>query len=599
MLKRLTTAAVGVVGLVVIGLGIASATVWRADDVLVATTSGGPHTLVTDPGVLELGGDPVTVKVSVPDDGTVVLAVGRETDVAGWVGSDAHGQVTGLSAWHTLAVDDVAAPAPTPAPTDPGATEAAPTEPAPADGATPTPTEGATDAPPTAADPTGSDLWVAEVTGTGSAELVWPAQEGRWSLLAVSTGESAPTLALAWPRVVTTPWLWPCVAVGTLLVLVAAWLLLRDVRRRRAGLDGPRWHSVSTGSTPAVVISEDIDAIPVLTRRQMREAAQAQTARPRSGPVPQVAEPSAAPAPSPADPSRAPVPTGAAAAAPAGPGTSRRALRPPTGAIPVTQPDPAPERTLPGPGWSPTPSTSGRAPGAPPPAPGRPSGVPAEPSSAPGWSSSAPGRPSSAPPAWSGGAPAGSISAPGRPSGAPAGPTSAPPAWSGGAPGGSSSMPGRPGGTPGGSSSAPGRSGGAPPAPGGSAGAGPDRPADPAPHGRPSWVRGTAGPPPATAPGPGPSPVTGAERSGPAGWSAVPPPPGARVRPGSPSGPDSSVHAGRPTWVRPAAAETPSTDDPASAGSRADAWRRAWGLPPTEGAADGTQNDTDTRGEQR
>ncbi|KQR07745.1 hypothetical protein [Cellulomonas sp. Leaf334] len=564
MLKRLTTAAVGVVGLVVIGLGIASATVWRADDVLVATTSDGPHTLVTDPGVLELGGDPVTVKVSVPDGGTVVLAVGRDTDVAGWVGSDAHGQVTGLSGWHTLAVDDVAAPPPTPAPTDPAATE-----PAPADAAAPTPTEGTTDAAPTAADPTGSDLWVAEVTGTGSAELVWPAQEGRWSLLAVSTGESAPTLALAWPRVVTTPWLWPCVAVGTLLVLVSAWLLLRGARRRRAGLDEPRWHAVSTGSTPAVVVSDDIDAIPVLTRRQMREAAQSHAARPRSGPVPQVAEPAAAPGPAPAEPSRAPVPTGASAA---GAGTSRRALRPPTGSIPVTQPGTAPESGRPAPGWAPTPSTTGRAPGTPPPAPGRPSGAPAGPGSTPVGPSGSPAAPSSAP-GWSGGAPGGSSSAPGRPSGSPAGP-----------------------------SRAPGWSGGAPPAPGGSAPTGPGRPADEAstaPHGRPSWVRGTAGPPPTSAPGAGPAPVTGADRTGPAGWSAVPPPPGARVRPGSPSGPDSSVHAGRPTWVRPAAAETPSTDDPATAGSRADAWRRAWGLPPTEGTADGPQSETDTRGEQR
>ncbi|GEL99384.1 hypothetical protein [Cellulomonas terrae] len=563
MLKRLTTAAIGVVGLVVIGLGIASATVWRADDVLVATTSGGAHTLVTDPGVLELGGDPVTVKVSVPDDGTVVLAVGRDTDVAGWVGSDAHGQVTGLSGWHALAVDDVAAAEPTPAPTDAASTEAPP-----ADAASPAPTEGATDAPSTVADPTGSDLWVAEVTGTGSAELVWPAQEGRWSLLAVSTGESAPTLALAWPRVVTTPWLWPCVAVGTLLVLVSAWLLLRGIRRRRAGLDEPRWHSVSTGATPVVVVSEDIDAIPVLTRRQLREAAQSHAARPRSGPVPQVSAPAPAPAPAPAEPSRAPVPTGASATTPAGAGTSRRALRPPTGAIPVTRPGTAPESGPPAPGWAPTPPTPGRAPGAPPPAPGRPSGVPAGPT--------------------------------GLPSGAPAGPARAP-AWSSGATGGSSSDPGRPSGRPPAPAGAPGWSG-APPAPGGGAAAGPGRPADPAPtgpHGRPSWVRGTAGPPPTATPAPAPAPVTGAERSGPTGWSAVPPPPGARVRPGSPSGPDSSAHAGRPTWVRPAAAEAPSTDDPATAGSRADAWRRAWGLPPTEGSPDATQNDTDTRGEQR
>ncbi|MDQ0371706.1 hypothetical protein [Cellulomonas humilata] len=535
MLKRLTTAAVGVVGLVVIGLGIASATVWRADDVLVATTSGGAHTLVTDPGVLELGGDPVTVKVSVPDGGNVVLAVGRDTDVAGWVGTDAHGQVTGLSAWHTLAVDDVAAPAPTAEPTD-AATAAAPAEPVP----TPTPTDGATDGPATAADPTGSDLWVAQETGTGSAELVWPAQEGRWSLLAVSTGESAPTLSLAWPRVVTTPWLWPCVAVGTLLVLLSVWLLLREVRRRRAGLDEPRWHPVTTGATPAVVVSGDIDAIPVLTRRQMREAAQAHASKPRSAPVPQVPAPATAPvsAPAPAstEPSRVAVPTAASATLPTSTATSRRALRPPTDSIPVTQANPAHEHRHSAGAWAPTPAparTSG--PGTPPPAPGRPSGAP----------------------------PAGPTS---RPSGAPVGPS--------GAPVGPSGAP-----------------------------VGPDRAADqgPAtPHGRPSWVRGTAGPPPSSATtGAAPTPVTGPDRSGPAGWSAVPPPPGARVRPGSASGPDSSVHAGRPTWVRPAASDAPATDDPATAGSRADAWRRAWGLPPTEGTADAQQNDTDAREEQR
>ncbi|NKY41718.1 hypothetical protein HGA02_20030, partial [Cellulomonas septica] len=105
MLKRLTIALLGVVGLVVIGLGIASATAWRADDVLVATTSGDARTLVTDPGVLELGGDPVTVTVEAADDAPVVLAVGRDTDVDGWVGTDAHDRVTGLDGWHELAVD--------------------------------------------------------------------------------------------------------------------------------------------------------------------------------------------------------------------------------------------------------------------------------------------------------------------------------------------------------------------------------------------------------------------------------------------------------------------------------------------------------------
>ncbi|GEK22546.1 hypothetical protein [Cellulomonas xylanilytica] len=537
MLKRLTAAVIGIVGLVVIGLGIASATVWRADDVLVATTSGGANTLVTDPGVLELGGDPVTVTATVPDDGTVVLAIGRDTDVAGWVGTDAHGQVTGLSSWHTLAVDEVEAPAPTPVPTD---AAAAPADPAQPDAAAPSPTEGTADAPVPVADPSESDLWVAQDTGTGSAELVWPATEGRWSLLAVSTGDSPPTLELAWPRVVTTPWLWPCVAVGTLLVLLAAWLLLRGARRRRAGLDAPQWHPVTTGATPTVVVSDDIDAIPVLTRRQMREAAQAHMARPRTGPVPQVPAPQSAPSasPAPAEPSRAPVPTGASAGAAgtAGAATSRRALRPPTGAIPVTPSSPAPDQRTPAPGWAPA---ADRTPGAPPPPPGRQTPAPALPTSAPG-------RPSTTP-----AGPAGPGGTPGRPAGAPA-------------------VPGRPG---------------------------DEVPA--APHGRPSWVRGSAGPATTSAPGAAPAPVAGPDRSGPAGWSAVPPPPGARVRPGSPAGPDSSAHAGRPTWVRPGTADAAPPDDPATAGSRADAWRRAWGLPPTEGAPDGTQDETSSRGEQR
>ncbi|MEZ0448961.1 hypothetical protein [Cellulomonas sp. ICMP 17802] len=509
MLKRLIIAAVGVVGLVVIGLGIASATVWRADDVLVATTSGGPHTLVTEPGVLELGGDPVTVKVSVPDGGNVVLAVGRDTDVAGWVGTDAHGTVTGLSGWHTLAVKDVAAPAPTAAPSD------AATAPA-ADAATPAPSDSAAAAPATAADPTGSDLWVVEKTGKGSATLEWPAQEGRWSLLAVSTGESAPTLSLAWPRVVTTPWLWPCVVVGVLLLLLAGWLLLRDVRRRRAGLDEPVWHPVTTGAIPAVdsVTVGAVDDVPVLTRRQLREAAQARAARPRTGSVPRVA------APAPDETAAAPVP--AASGAPSAVPTTRRALRPPTGSMPTVA---SPPTTPDGPAAPTAPTTTGR------------------PVAASGWaptpSTAQPDRPSAQP----------------APTASQAGPAATDPAQ----PAVNPAAPTHPGATP---------------------------------HGRPSWAHAPTAPSPApTAPAPDPR--------GPTGWSAVPPPPGARLRPGSPAGPDAEpVHAGRPTWVRTAAEHPTPADENAAGGSRADAWRRAWGLPPTEGDTTGTDPETDATKEE-
>ena len=416
-------------------------------------------------------------------------------------------------------------------------------------------------------------------------------------------------MSLAWPRVVTTPWLWPCVAVGTLLVLLAVWLLLRDVRRRRAGLDEPQWHAVNTGATPVVVVSDDIDAIPVLTRRQMREAAQAHAAKPRSGAVP--AGPRArrrtpAPGTLPAASRGTRCRRGASATRPvAALATSRRAP------APVHRRDPG-DAGEPRAGATGTPAGRLAAPG-----PGRHR---PRPHLGPGLgpAAPAPGRPSdlrslervlrldravlpvvrgcAQRPVARSGAPAGvrraRLGGPERPGG-----LERCSWWVGAVPPRASDGCSRrtehatPGSTEG--------------APGGRAAFPPGRAA------RRTRRRGTARP---TVLGPwhggtaavrvrdrapGPTPVTEPERSGPAGWSAVPPPPGARVRPGSPAGPDSSVHAGRPTWARPAADEAPSTDEPAAAGSRADAWRRAWGLPPTEGAPEGTQSDTDTRGEQR
>ncbi|GHS87961.1 hypothetical protein AGMMS50218_10780 [Actinomycetota bacterium] len=334
MLQRLIAAVLGVLGLVAIGLGVASATAWRADDVLVATSTlaaDGSHLAVTAPGVLELADDSVEVTITAADDADVVLAVGRDTDVEGWVGADAHVRITGLSGWHELRTDQVAAPAPTgdasaATPTDAaGSTESAePTEPA----AEPSPSgtaagDATTDGPAVdVADPTGSDLWVAQATGTGSASLQWTAQPGRWSLVAANLGAGPATVALAWPQVVTTPWLWPGVLVGALLLLTAAVLALRLWRRHRRGDVEPDWHAVTTGMIAVVPApggdaggapgaagagastAPDAPAAP-LTRRQIREAlaAQEEVARRRgrggralTGAVPVVAPPVAPPA---------------------------------------------------------------------------------------------------------------------------------------------------------------------------------------------------------------------------------------------------------------------------------------------------------------
>ena len=73
--------------------GVASATVWRDSDTVVATTAytGDGTMLVTEPGVLDLVAEDVTIRATAPGEQQVTLAIGREVDVTGWVGEDAHG----------------------------------------------------------------------------------------------------------------------------------------------------------------------------------------------------------------------------------------------------------------------------------------------------------------------------------------------------------------------------------------------------------------------------------------------------------------------------------------------------------------------------
>jgi len=321
--NRLIYAALGIVGVLLIGLAIASATVWRADSVLHASATADQAIVVTDPGVLEMAGDPVTVTATVPTGDRVVLAIGRDTDVDGWVGTADHQRVAGLSGWHTLALAAPATPTArasgTPAPTATASATGTPTDQpstttsaaaAPAGTTTAAPAGTATAA--AVPDATASDMWVATAHGTGSASLTWQAQPGRWSLLVVgSTAAGAgvpPTLALEWPRSVTTPYLAPGVVVGGLLVLVALFLFWRDLRRRH----GAAWTPVATGAIPVVTAGQG-----AMTRRQLREMAelartgQLPTIAPPPGPtasVPVTAPPAAGPAP------RVPGPVGASVA---------------------------------------------------------------------------------------------------------------------------------------------------------------------------------------------------------------------------------------------------------------------------------------------
>lgn len=291
MLQRIIAAVLLVAGLVAVGLGIASATVWRDSDTVTATTAftGEGTMLVTEPGVLDLVDADVTIRATAPGEQEVTLVVGREVDVTGWVGQEPHGVVTGLSDWDRLATTQV-----TP-------DEAAAEDEAPAEG-TETPAEEAEEtaeadeAAAVGVDPAGSDMWVAEASGAGSASLRWSDQPGRWQLLAAGVGEgaTAPTLELSWPREVETPYLWPGVIGGIVLVLLGLGIGAASMRPGRRKTSGRRGETGATpvvtpggedaGRTPAASGTPDRTEEPpadtaevrTLTRRQLREREEAE-----------------------------------------------------------------------------------------------------------------------------------------------------------------------------------------------------------------------------------------------------------------------------------------------------------------------------------
>lgn len=250
MLHKIVTACVLLLGLVIAGLGVASGTVWRpSDSVTLRTESQGAATLLrSDPGVLGLVDDSVDIRASAGADDTVVLVMGHPVDVTGWIAEDAAVVVTGASDWETLdsRLEETGAEA-----TEPDAEATAEPDPeataGPSDDAEGTDDAAAADEPAApevpAPDPRGSDMWIAETSGTGAATLEWDASSDDEILLVASVGESpeAPVLELTWSRVVTTPWMWPGIVVGSVLVLVGLVLgTLWFVRARRQHVDaGP------------------------------------------------------------------------------------------------------------------------------------------------------------------------------------------------------------------------------------------------------------------------------------------------------------------------------------------------------------------------
>lgn len=292
MLKRFLPAAIALLGLLVVALGIATTTVWKQAPTVhaVAPPAGSSNVVITAPGVLDLVASDVTIRASAPGS-RVVLTIGRDTDVAAWAAASPHRRVTGLSSWTRLATDSAPAVAPRSTATATAAPSATSTA---APSATATATSGAvaeggasdgataagSAASAVAPDPAGSDMWLAQADGQNAATLTWANRPGRWSVLAVSVGAdpSPPQLELSWPHRVTTPWLAPAIAFGGALILVGLGLLALMRAQTRSPQLVEAW---STGVPVRARIGTHSSGVPApapvpaaqsgLTRRQLRE----------------------------------------------------------------------------------------------------------------------------------------------------------------------------------------------------------------------------------------------------------------------------------------------------------------------------------------
>ena len=203
MKRRTLAILLAAIGVAAIVLGVLSATAWRASNVVAMSTPERPAApvLVTDPGVLDLMPGDVEITATADAEQPVTLVIARTEEVAAWVGASPHTKVTGAADWETLAVEDV--------PLGEGGTETVPTV-------------------------SDVDGWPVERAEDGTVTTTWVDEPGRWSVLAVTDGtESAPALELSWQREVSTPWLWPGVILGALLLIAGLALLVRDEQKRR------------------------------------------------------------------------------------------------------------------------------------------------------------------------------------------------------------------------------------------------------------------------------------------------------------------------------------------------------------------------------
>ena len=299
MSRRILSVVVTVLGLVLVALAVCSATIWKPGSKVEAKLASGPSQpyVITAPGVLSGAESDVTVTASSSDGKDVHLFVARAADLDAWMSPDAdkalpYTVITSIDAdAGTLASRDETqyCPPANAAPAPSAASSAQPSASAQAGGSQCSARKV------TGVTASGSDIWLGEKTGGSSVTFNTGKDADRAMLprknldeqivvMAMTDGKApAPGLTISWKRQVETPWyFYGGLVLGSLFVLVGAFLFFIDLQLRRANVDR-RTRSAERAARIANADSVSTEGIPQvddpdrrLSRRELRDKERAE-----------------------------------------------------------------------------------------------------------------------------------------------------------------------------------------------------------------------------------------------------------------------------------------------------------------------------------
>lgn len=195
-MKRLLAVLLLIGGIASIVAGIGSATWWKPSEEVHATavSENESGVIMTAPGVLELVNDDVQVS-AVAEGHTVDVIVAPTQSVTEWLGERPYAEVTGLTDWENLAVEERNA-----------------------------------DGEASVVDIAGSDVFNLDnyISKPNRVSLFFTVPEGDWTILAQTPDGVTPTLEMTWTRSVETPYVWWFVVPGLIAALLGGYLFLNS-----------------------------------------------------------------------------------------------------------------------------------------------------------------------------------------------------------------------------------------------------------------------------------------------------------------------------------------------------------------------------------